>query len=93
MADVTFIHSIRFDNLGFVARQGCFQAVVIMTTDRATLCLVARHAGNVELSPVEVRNGLLHDAMRQLRQLPEYRTGKRRIEIALDGWHDLRQSA
>lgn len=93
MANVTLIRNIRFDDFGFVAQQGHFRAVVIMTTDRSTICLLVRHPCPEDTPATVVRQGLICDAIRQVSQLPEYRTGRSRIVIALDEDRDRRQIA
>jgi hypothetical protein len=93
MGNVTYILDIRLDDLVFVAPRGHFRAVVIMRTDTSTLCLIACLEGPPHLPVTLVQQGLTQDALRQLRQLPEYRNGRKEIAIAAQDGPILRQSA
>ena len=83
MEQTTYIRRVRIDNLHFVPQLDQHRAVVVVVTDEFTMCLVARRAGGAGDRRADIRNGLLEDAMRQMRQLPEYRTGRCKIVLAL----------
>lgn len=93
MTQVTLIRTIRLDELVFVGSQGHFRAVTVMATDTSTFCLIARHECDRTAPMAHVRQGLIADALRQLRQLPEYRNGTGRVVLALGGAEDRRQTA
>lgn len=93
MVTAMLINKIQFDNLRFAPDRTQHCAVVILTTDESTLCLL----GKVDLPESAARDdvalGLMHDALRQIRQMPEFRTRQDVVQIADDATQEFRQTA
>lgn len=93
MEQITHIRKVRFDDLRFVAAAGEFRAVAVFFADDFTMCLLARHRGDAALARPAIRAGLLKDALRQMRQLPEYRRGRKKIVLRLQAADGIDRAA
>ncbi|MEB8389291.1 hypothetical protein OO012_18860 [Rhodobacteraceae bacterium KMM 6894] len=76
------IIKLQFENLRFTDGSQQHSAVVILTTDDATLCLTGRAALGKTAPRADIKVALFADAMRQVRQMPEYRSGSKQIVLS-----------
>ena len=87
------ITKVQFDNMRFLPDRDRHQAVVILTTDECTMCLRA----NAEVAPAANRDAvgdaLVSDAMRQVRRMPEFRTGARQVNVCSTAPYEYRSFA
>jgi len=93
MVNAMLIKKIQYDNLRFVKDKGSYAAVVILTTNVCTMCLQAKAPGEAGMIRSEIAVGLMRDALRQVHQLPEYRTGREKITVADYVTQEFRQTA
>ena len=87
------IKKIQFDRLTYAASEGFHRAVIILTTDLSTLSLLARAELPATASRNDVALELMRDAMRQIRQMPEFRREKEKVQVAEDATQEFMQSA
>lgn len=87
------IKKVQIENLRFSAKLQQHSAVVILTTQSSTMCLQGR-TGIARGAPrKDIVTGLVSDALRQVRQLPEYRSGQSDIALCHSVTPEPRQSA
>ena len=87
------IKKIQFDNLTFAAAAGLHRAVIILTTDRSTLSLLGRAELPEAASRNDVALELMRDALRQIRQMPEFRRQGEKVQVAKDATQEFLRSA
>lgn len=87
------IKKIQIENLRFTAGSQQHSAVVILTTDHSTLCLTGRTALKKTAPSAEIRTALIADAVRQVGQMPEFRSGQQQITLGHRAAPPLRRSA
>lgn len=87
------IKKVQFENLRFSDRSQTHAAVVILTTDNATFCMTGRAALAQTAPGADIRSALLEDALRQVRRMPEFRTGENQIAVEHDIASQMRRSA
>ncbi|UXX82024.1 hypothetical protein [Roseovarius pelagicus] len=75
------IKRIQFDNLQFLPARGLHQAIVILTTDICTMSLLGTAEKPEQANRDSLSRALISDSLRQIRQMPEFRGGKRQIEM------------
>jgi len=76
-----FISQIDIAGLRVEALDSTLRAQVAITADSGRV-LVDCQLPTEPMEPANRRTALLHEAIRQLRRMPEYRNGKREIQIA-----------
>lgn len=91
MMNPMLIKKIQFDDLRFSPGSG-HHAMVILTTETSTMCLRGRAQIPEGAGPLALAEALLSDAMRQVRRLPEFRTGQRAIGICPGALRAFRMS-
>lgn len=57
------------------------RAHVAITSDSGRV-LIDCHLALTQVEPARHRHALMHEAIRQLRRMPEYRSGKREVRLA-----------
>ncbi|QYX56917.1 hypothetical protein K1T73_00405 [Roseovarius sp. SCSIO 43702] len=78
------IRKIRFDHLKFHSADDDHRAVVIFTTDRGSISLLARAPLPSGAARQEVAVELVRDAVRQVRRMPEFRQRHEDVGLAPD---------
>lgn len=91
------IKKIQVENLRYNSATDSHSAIVILTTDQNTICLTGRTALSPSAPRADIRTALVADALRQVRQLPEFRSGAHHltldVAIGRPGAPQARQSA
>jgi len=87
------ISKIEFHDLKYQPERDAHRAVIVLTTDMGCLSLVC-HAQCPQDHPInDTALELMRDAVRQVRQMPEYRRNPRGVQIAEDAPLEFPQSA
>jgi hypothetical protein len=79
--EAMFITQIDITALNTNDHDSLTRAHVAITSDSGRV-LVDCHLPLAQIEPTEHRHALMHEAIRQLRRMPEYRSGKREILLA-----------
>ncbi|MCZ4353356.1 hypothetical protein O4H61_12580 [Roseovarius aestuarii] len=75
------IQHIQIENLHFTAEKQQHSAVVIISTNKGTVCLKGCAPHSATASSADIRRALTEDALRQIQRLPEFRAGTQAIKI------------
>ncbi|MFY9238406.1 MAG: hypothetical protein WAO78_05950 [Roseovarius sp.] len=84
---------IQVDNLRFNPETRSHAAVIILTTDEATLCLHASAPCPEDAGQGIIAEDLMKDAIRQVQRMPEFRRGHRTVTVCTSASTEFRQSA
>ena len=76
-----FITQIDITGLNANDHDSLTRAHVAITSDSGQV-LVDCHLPLAQVEPARQRHALMHEAIRQLRRMPEYRSGQREIRLA-----------
>ncbi len=93
MAPSMLIKKIQVDNLRFDPETQSHAAVIILTTDEATLCLYASTSSSQDAGRSAIAEDLMKDAIRQVKRMPEFRRGHRTVTVCTSASTEFRQSA
>ena len=75
------ILQLNIDGLTYAAEPGVYRAIVLVRTEDSSLSLSSTAPFAPDAPEEQIRTALIRDALRQIRRMPEYRSGQKSIEI------------